>query len=175
MSKLIDELIGDVLKKEGGYVNHPADKRGATKYGITIKTLEAWRGKDLTPHDVERMSSQEARDIYHRLYYLNPNINTLPEALQPIVFDMAVNHGCNRAVKIAQKVFNKMGKPIKIDGSIGAGTVASAKAALNVYGKEVVINIVYARIQFYKDLVFTNPSQSVFLAGWINRAESFLT
>ena len=39
--KHIDAMITDVIRREGGYVNHPADKGGPTKYGITHKTLTA--------------------------------------------------------------------------------------------------------------------------------------
>ena len=31
----IDELIDDVIEREGGYVNHPADRGGPTNWGIT--------------------------------------------------------------------------------------------------------------------------------------------
>ena len=33
----VDQMIDDILRREGGYVNHPADKGGPTKYGITLK------------------------------------------------------------------------------------------------------------------------------------------
>lgn len=33
-----DEIFDEVLGKEGGYVNHPDDKGGPTKWGITEKS-----------------------------------------------------------------------------------------------------------------------------------------
>ena len=31
----IDEFIDDVIAREGGYVDHPADRGGPTRWGIT--------------------------------------------------------------------------------------------------------------------------------------------
>lgn len=31
----IEQYLDDLIKREGGYVNNPADRGGATKYGIT--------------------------------------------------------------------------------------------------------------------------------------------
>ena len=31
----VDELIDELIEREGGYVNHPADRGGPTKFGIT--------------------------------------------------------------------------------------------------------------------------------------------
>jgi len=37
-------VIYDLIEREGGFSNHPADKGGPTKYGITQQTLSEWRG-----------------------------------------------------------------------------------------------------------------------------------
>ena len=37
----IDELIDALIEREGGYVNHPSDRGGATKYGITEAVARA--------------------------------------------------------------------------------------------------------------------------------------
>ncbi|EPH1975837.1 glycosyl hydrolase 108 family protein, partial [Acinetobacter baumannii 45002_8] len=31
----IEQYLDELIKREGGYVNNPADRGGATKYGIT--------------------------------------------------------------------------------------------------------------------------------------------
>ena len=171
----VEKLLDNLLNHEGGFVNHPADKGGATKYGITEATLSLWRKKAVTEDDVKTLTVDEAKLIYIELYYTKPKINQLSPILQPVVFDMAVNMGTVQAIKIAQRVFTKLGTPIVCDGTIGEKTLISARVACSVQGhQEVIRNIVNARIQFYCDIVAKNPSQHVFLAGWKNRANDFL-
>lgn len=171
----VDRLINDVLQKEGDYVNHKSDRGGPTKYGITQDTLESWRGIPVSPFDVQNLSKDEARDIYERNYYRGPRIDELPELLQPVTFDMAVNHGPRKSVKIVQTVAGKMsGKRLVLDGVIGPATVVACNIAVNVYGHEVVKRICQARAQYYRDIVANDPSQAVFLKGWVARNETFM-
>ena len=37
----IDSLIDEVIDREGGYVNHPADKGGPTRWGVTEAVARA--------------------------------------------------------------------------------------------------------------------------------------
>ena len=37
----IDNLIEEVIGREGGYSNHPADKGGATRWGVTEAVARA--------------------------------------------------------------------------------------------------------------------------------------
>ncbi|MEY3760179.1 MAG: hypothetical protein RIR39_1670 [Pseudomonadota bacterium] len=169
----VKDLINEIIKIEGGYVNHPNDKGGPTKHGITIKTLYNWRDDAVTALDVELLTKDEAFKIYQSEYYLKPKINTLPSLVQPVVFDMAVNMGPVASIKLMQGVVHKMGTPVKIDGHIGPMTVQSAKTACGVYGDDVLRQIAHARIEYYRKIVENDSSQMVFLAGWINRAEKF--
>jgi lysozyme family protein len=170
----VKALIDEVIRKEGGFVNHPRDRGGPTKYGITLKTLEAWRGDDLDPIDVRLMHKSEAVKIYEHEYYLRPGIDGLPELIQEVVFDMCVNMGPINAIKIMQMVIHKMGSPITVDGIIGPRTRQSALVACNVYGTDVLRQICAARINYYQGIVDHDPGQAEFLKGWKNRAELFL-
>lgn len=175
MNQQVKAMIDDIIKREGGYVYHKDDKGGPTKYGITLKTLEAWRDeKDLYSEDIRLLSKSEASEIYEDMYYSKPSIGLLPELIQPVVFDMAVNMGPKAAIKLMQNVITRMGSPIVIDGEIGPRTSQSAMIACNVYGFNVVSQICAARIEFYRDIVKRDASQKVFLQGWVNRANSFL-
>lgn len=39
----VEKLVPQILKWEGGFVNHPNDKGGATNKGITIGTYTYYR------------------------------------------------------------------------------------------------------------------------------------
>lgn len=172
------KMIDDVLQKEGGFVNHPADRGGPTNYGITLKTLSMYLARNCTADDVAAMTKQTARDIYYAWYYIKPGINTLPEAIRPIVFDMTVNSG-KHGIKILQAALIASGydcgcKNDEPDGKIGPATISAANAAWHDMGNELIRKLVRRRVIFYEGIVRKNDSQRVFLAGWINRAESFL-
>ena len=51
------KLIPIVKKWEGGYVNHPLDKGGATNSGVTIATFRSVYGKNKTVKDLKNMTS----------------------------------------------------------------------------------------------------------------------
>ena len=64
MIGMIDELIEDVIEREGGYVNHPADRGGATRWGIT----EAVARRQGYMDDMRSLPQSDAAAIYKRLY-----------------------------------------------------------------------------------------------------------
>lgn len=169
----VAQMIDDILRREGGFVNHPADRGGPTNFGVTLATLGDWRGTKVTLADVQKLKKEEARTIFGTLYYSRPHINALPELLQPIVFDMSINHGPATAIKLLQEVLNNSGAPCDVDGGIGDETVASAKKAAKALGDALVNRIVARRIELFQAIVDGDASQKVFLAGWLNRAREF--
>lgn len=173
--KTVDEMIADIIRREGGYSNHPNDRGKATKYGITLETLRKWRGRPTGNDDVRRLTKTQAADIYRVEYFARPGINLLPAQLQPVIFDMSVNMGPKQAIKIMQRVIGRIADGISIDGIIGLQTVKAARDAVNVLGASAVVNqITDERIIFYRNIVKRNPSQAVFLKGWENRAMEFI-
>jgi len=88
-----------VLKHEGGFVNHPKDPGGATNFGITQATLADFRKKPVTVAEVKSMTKDEAGEIYRWRYWSPPLCEALPEGVDYMVFDLAVNSGVSRAVK----------------------------------------------------------------------------
>jgi lysozyme family protein len=171
----IDKIISDIIKKEGGFVNLKQDRGGATKWGVTQSTLTDWLGREATIEDVKNLSQDDAFEIFYRLYYQGPHIDTLPEAIQPIITDMAVNHGPKKAIKLLQEVISACGIVIGIDGICGTGTAKAAHKLWGVIGSDMINKLVMRRLAFYESIVKNDASQRIFLAGWRNRANSFLT
>ena len=170
----IQTEIDALLKREGGYVNHPADRGGPTNMGITKKTLTFYLARDVSLDEIKNLSKQTARDIYYTNYYINAGVNDLPELIQPIVFDMVVNSG-KRGIKILQEtLFNHGFHFRRIDGRIGPMTIKAAKEAVENMGADLIRTLVRRRVIFYENLVKHDDTQRVFLAGWVARAESFL-
>jgi lysozyme family protein len=169
----IQTEIDALIKREGGFVNHPAGKDGPTNMGITKKTLTFYLARDVSLDEIKNLSKQTARDIYYTNYYINAGINDLPELIQPVLFDMVANSG-KRGIKILQEaLFNHGYYTARIDGRIGPITIKAAHEAVENMGADLIKTLVRRRVIFYENLVKHDDTQRVFLAGWIARAESF--
>lgn len=175
MTVEVEQLITDVLKKEGGYVDHPADRGGPTKFGITQATLSRFLEKAATVEEVKALDIATAHDIYELRYYRAPRIDKLPDAIQPFVFDCAVNHGPRRAIRFVQRVCNDAGfGPLAEDGQMGPKTKAVANSCYETLQDWMLVALVQERQMFYGNIVAHDESQRVFLKGWLARARSFL-
>lgn len=173
VSPSVEAIIGDVLRKEGGYVNHPADRGGPTNYGVTQATLSAWRGRKASIDDVKNLSLAEAREIYARNYFERPGLGTLPDAIQGHILDISVHSGPARAVKLLQRALKNLGHDVAEDGQIGPVTRAAAASAVATDAKAVHNAIADARMEFLNGLVKNDPSQVAFINGWRRRVNSF--
>lgn len=174
--KTVDQLIEDVIRREGPYVNHPADRGGPTNWGITKATLEAFYGFKVTDLEVKALTQAEAKLIYLNRYFYGPKIDKLPQLIQAQVLDIAVNSGPQQAVKLLQKVVG-----VPQDGKIGPFTLAAVRASMmdangDPDGDTDIVNNALAveRLKFYARLVRKKPSQSAFIEGWVNRACEFI-
>lgn len=171
----IDTLIADTISRwEGGYVNHPADHGGPTHFGITQRTLAAFRGRPVTAEDVRTLPRAEAVTIYRQRYWQTTGVDRLPEPLQPVVFDSAVNLGPGAAVRLLQQALGDLGAPVAVDGVLGAVTAATAARLVAERGAGPVINAVCDRRQRHYDaLVAADPTHACFRAGWRRRCDGF--
>tara|TARA_R110002020_G_scaffold9501_4_gene37244 strand:+ start:15378 stop:15851 length:474 start_codon:yes stop_codon:yes gene_type:complete len=151
-----EEIIDHVIDHEGGYVNDPKDLGGETKYGISKRWYPEINIKDLTIDD--------AKNIYYEDYWVPSKAQDLPEDIRATYFDMCVNLGQKRAVKILQESVNSAGGPkLLIDGHIGPKTIQSSHRA----SKQ---RIQAYRCLFYGKIVENNPDQKRFYYGWFKRA-----
>lgn len=137
-----DRALAFSLKWEGGYSNHPNDTGGRTNKGITQATLNSvMPGKD-----VSSLTDADVRKIYRDKYWKKFNCDRYQAPLSTVCLDTFINFAPGTA-----KSFFK-----GIDTS-------SPKAA--------AIAVVEKRKEFRRDRVSREPSQSVFLKGWLRRDE----
>jgi len=101
----IDTILDEIIRREGGYVNHPADRGGPTKFGITAQTLGAWRklGRAATAAEVQALTENEARAIYRQQYITGPGLDVITHpGLLHLLVDSGVHSGPKRAVQWLQ-------------------------------------------------------------------------
>jgi len=154
-----EKCFAFTIGEEGGYANHPKDKGGETKWGIS---------KNQYPNlDIPILTKEDARTIYLRDYWEPSGANLLPDKLSLVHFDSAVNHGVPRAIKLLQAVVC-----VFPDGKIGPKTKAAIERDIKYQGERALVMLyLQKRYEFYKAIVKTNPGQKVFLKGWLNRLD----
>lgn len=161
-----DNCLAFVLKREGGYCDHPADKGGATNKGVTQAVYDDYRtraGKGRLP--VSGISSDEVRDIYFIRYWLPCKAGSLPSGVDLAHFDASVNHGVRQAALFLQRALG-----VQDDGIIGPKTIAAAMADEQAgLSHNVVAAMIDERKDFYWMLVEKDPTQEAFIEGWLNR------
>ncbi len=170
------DVIADILKREGGFVDDPDDGGGPTNHGITIGALSEYRRAigDLTPETdegkrgaIRALTEQDARAIYQRLYIDKPRFGDIkhPE-LRALVIDTGVLHGRHRAARWLQGVSG-----VKADGWVGPITLGA------VNGREwrpLYLGLLARRYLGFAAFVKSKPSQLKWIKGWTNRANEFL-
>jgi lysozyme family protein len=178
----IDELIEALIDREGGFVNHPSDRGGATKYGITEAVARA-HGYSGAMRELPR---EEAAAIYRRLYWLRPRFDQVAKRSHKIaaeLFDTGVNMGPAVAATFLQRALSALNRHCKDyadlvpDGRIGAATLAALDTFLKLRGgsgEAVLLRALDAlQGERYLRLAERRPANEAFLYGWLaNRVAS---
>lgn len=157
MEKNFERSLLNVLVHEGGFVNHPSDPGGATNKGITIATFRKWVKRNGTVEDLKALTKEQAAKVYRAQYWNAVRADELPSGIDYAVFDIAVNSGPSRAIKILQEAVGAT-----IDGKIGPQTIEAAQKADPIH----TINVITAiRMDFLRSL----KTWATFGKGWSKR------
>jgi len=162
--------------KGGAYVDHPLDKGGATKYGISLNFAKNVKDLNLmdkdgnsiiSKEDIKKLTFDDAVNIYKKYFWDRFGLDEVENNQKAfLVFDASVNHGYKGAAKIVQKSLNKIGFNLLVDGVYGPKTKA---ALIEADSQKFIQAFQETRTQYYEAIVRANPSQKVFLKGWLNR------
>lgn len=180
LSTIAGALINPLIEREGGFVNHPADRGGATCWGITELTAR----RNGFSGDMRSMSRSAAFDIYWRAYVVTPGIDALARRSVPLAaeaLDTGVNMGAQRGVgflQVALNAFNLLALGARelwptiatIDGDYG-GKTDGALAAYLAHPKRGRVDVMLEAMNSqqgsrYLDIVAGDPTQRVFAFGW---------
>lgn len=173
----VARLISALVEREGGFVDRPADRGGATRFGITeaVARAQGYAGP------MRALPRQEAEAIYRRLYWSRPRLDAIAErspAVAAELFDTGVNMGPAVAVTFLQRALtalNRNGRDypdLVPDGRVGAATLAALDAFLAVRGEtpgETVLLRALEALQGerYLRLAERRPANEAFLYGWL--------
>ena len=163
----VNKLAPFILKWEGGFVDHKNDKGGATNMGVTIGT---WRQNgydkdgdgDIDVADLKLLTKQDVINRVLKPHYWDrwkaDQIASQPIA--NILVDWVWGSG-KWGIIVPQRL---LGLPA--DGVAGLLTISAVNKQNPV---ELFARIKAARVEFLNNIVKNDPSQRVFLKGWLNR------
>lgn len=158
--KSIQDIINRVIDNEGGYVNHPNDPGGETKFGISKRAYPTV--------DIKNLTKEKAADIYFKDYwkawYLECN-NDFNLAYK--IMDLVVNMGPKQANKCLQRALLSCGHKVEDDGVIGN---VSKDFLKKTNSREVLAALKSEAAGFYRALAASDEKFKVFLNGWLTRA-----
>jgi lysozyme family protein len=173
----VDGLIDALIDREGGFVDHPADKGGPTCFGITqaVARAHGYAGP------MRQLPRSEAVAIYLPLYWARPRLEEVAKRsgrLAAELFDTGVNMGPAVAITFLQRALtalNRGGKDyadLTPDGRIGPATVAALDTFLKIRGTrsgETVLLRALEALQGerYLRLAERRPANEAFLYGWL--------
>jgi len=161
MKDNFESSLAHVLLLEGLWADHPADPGGATMKGITLETYRHYRmNPHITKEELRFITDEEVADIYKIGYWDKCKCYDLPNGIDFLVFDAAVNMGVGRSAKLLQEAVGA-----SADGMIGPITLAAANAAN--------VDITIERFSQLKEAFYRSlPHFGTFGTGWLNRVVS---
>lgn len=160
--ELFDRAIEVVLAHEGeALTDHPDDRGGLTKYGIS----QRWNPEI----NVRELTRAQAIELYWQRYWQGQRYELLPEPVAIKLFDLAVNLGHQPAVVCLQQALQACGQRVTIDGALGPQT---SRAAFRASPAALMAALRSEAAGAYRVRVARDSRQAAFLNGWLNRAYS---
>lgn len=163
---VFEKALAEVLKVEGGFVDHPNDKGGPTNLGVTLATLSRFLGKPATIEQIKGLTPITVAPIYKKFYWDQAKLDLFPEKLAPIVFNQVILRGDAAVVKSLQTALG-----ISVDGLVGPSTIAAINS-------KPIDSLIFSFLReshaSYIKICQRDPSQLVFLSGWSNRVFDLL-
>jgi lysozyme family protein len=173
----VEGLIDALIDREGGYVDHPADKGGPTCFGINqaVARAHGYAGP------MRQLPRSEAALIYKRLYWARPRLHQVAARsgrLAAELFDTGVNMGPAVAITFLQRALTALNRggrdypDLTPDGRVGPATLAALDSFLRIRGRssgEIVLLRALEALQGerYLRLAERRTANEAFLYGWL--------
>lgn len=169
----IDSFLSTLLKHEGGFVNDPADRGGATNKGVTI---DVWRrygydkdgDGDVDVNDLRLIDRKDVYFISKTLYWDKVYGDYIgSQSVAEFLFDWAYNSGPSVPIRKLQHI---LGPEVVNDGIMGRKTLKALNCANDEY---IFDQLKKSRENFFHAIVRSRPANKKFLNGWLNRLNTF--
>lgn len=146
---LFQKLIERILSHEGGYVFHPRDPGGETKWGISKRTY---------PNvDIKNLTREDAILIYYRDFWKPIKGERLHDGTAFQLLDSAVNSGISQSIRFLQRALG-----VADDGQFGPISLAASE---QMSESDQIMRFNAERIEFMTKL----STFDAFGRGWMRR------
>lgn len=174
--KSVDQMIDDLIGREGRYTFNPNDSGGETMWGITAATARrnGYQGA------MSQMPRAMAAAIYRAEFFTTPAYDKVYAVSQPIaeeMFDTGVNMGTSLPGLWLQRILNALNRggkdypDVAVDGKIGPGTITALRTFLGLRGTNGETAILRAlncqQGARYLDITEARPQNEDFYMGWL--------
>ncbi len=170
------QLINAVIDIEGDYSNHPADRGGPTRWGVTEAVARA-NGYD---GDMKNLPRAFAVEVFNRRYVNEPGFNkvlSISSAIAEEMVDTGINMGVSWPGPWLQRILNALNQQARsfpdlvVDGQLGPATLSALRKFLDQRGAdgERVIARALNCMQGARYLEITEARQAneEFFFGWM--------
>jgi lysozyme family protein len=159
------QAFEQMLASEGGFSDDTRDpgnslpdgRAGSTMLGVTQYNWEQHIGHQVTHDQMRKLTPADVEPLYKKKYWDAVRADELPSGLDYILFDMGVNAGPGRSIKIMQDAVG-----VTPDGGLGPVTMAAINAADPV---ELIAKFSEGKEAFYRSL----KTFETYGKGWLNR------
>jgi lysozyme family protein len=135
----------------------PDGRKGSTMLGVTQFNWEQHVGHQVTHDDMRKLTPADVEPLYKKKYWDVVQGDKLPNGVDYLVFDMGVNAGPGRSIKLLQTAVG-----VPADGGFGPMTMAAVQAIDPV---TLIERFSAEKVVFYRSL----DSFPVYGNGWLNR------
>lgn len=159
------QAFEQMLASEGGFSDDERDngnklpdgRKGSTMLGVTQFNWEKHIGHQVTHEQMKKLTPADVEPLYKKKYWDAVRADELPSGIDYLVFDMGVNAGPGRSIKLLQSAVG-----VPADGGFGPITMKAALAADPV---ELIEKFSQGKEAFYRGL----DSFKTYGTGWLNR------
>lgn len=160
-----DQAFKQMLASEGGFTDDERDngnklpdgRKGSTMLGVTQFNWEQHVGHQVTHDQMRKLTPADVEPLYKKKYWDVVRADELPSGIDYLVFDLGVNAGPGRSIKLLQAAVG-----VPADGGFGPMTMA---AVLAVDPVELIDKFSQNKEHFYRGL----DDFKTYGTGWLNR------
>lgn len=194
LARLSDDTVFDAVhaftayweRDFGDVTDHPSDRGGVTKNGVTLKLLKDLEkeGKkvdlnhdgSVNKKDLLLVSPEIAKQIFRHVFWETGRAFCCPPLTAMVYYDFSVNSGSGNAARQLQKAIDALhpGTIVAYAANLGPKTQEALKhftSKDHSYGVDLslALQLIVQREDFLRNIVKNDATQKVNLNGWLKR------